>query len=87
MTETVANPPPAEPRGRAWRVFARVWIITGTYAYAAAVLAALALIRWVGDRWWGVTALLFAPRWLFLAPAVPLTLLAVSVRRPEPRRR
>jgi endonuclease/exonuclease/phosphatase (EEP) superfamily protein YafD len=32
------------------------------------------LIRWVGDRWWGVTFLLFLPRWLFLAPLPVLAL-------------
>lgn len=47
-----------------------VWALS--WAYAGVVLAALGLIRWVGDGWWGVTLLLFMPRWAFLAPLAPL---------------
>src|ERR1700739_4732754 len=33
-----------------------------TATWAVFVLLDLLLIRWVGDRWWGVTVLLFVPR-------------------------
>jgi endonuclease/exonuclease/phosphatase (EEP) superfamily protein YafD len=49
-----------------------------TWTWAIVVLIALLLIRWVGDRWWGVTVLLFLPRWLFLAP-LPVVVLASGV--------
>jgi vancomycin resistance protein VanJ len=45
-----------------------------TWTWALLVLAALLLIRCVGERWWGVTVLLFVPRWLFLAP-LPILML------------
>src|SRR4051812_33684791 len=73
-------------RGDAPRSPARV--VTGhigaflTWAWAIVVLVALLLIRWVGDRWWGVTVLLFFPRWLFLAPLPVLALAAAFARRP-----
>jgi vancomycin resistance protein VanJ len=51
-----------------------------SWLYAAVVLLALGLIRWVGDAWWGTTLLLFMPRWLFLFP-LPLLALAAAVRR------
>jgi endonuclease/exonuclease/phosphatase (EEP) superfamily protein YafD len=51
-----------------------------TRAWAFLVLLDLVLIRWVGDRWWGVTVLLFVPRWLFLVP-LPLLALASGVAR------
>jgi vancomycin resistance protein VanJ len=43
----------------------------------------LLLIRWVGDRWWGVTVLLFLPRWLFLAPLPVLALASGLAGRPR----
>jgi vancomycin resistance protein VanJ len=49
-----------------------------TWIWAVAVLVTLLLIRWVGDRWWGVTVLLFLPRWLFLVP-LPVLALASGV--------
>jgi endonuclease/exonuclease/phosphatase family metal-dependent hydrolase len=36
------------------------------------VLLVLVLIRWVGDAWWGITPLLFTPRWAFLLPLAAL---------------
>jgi vancomycin resistance protein VanJ len=39
-----------------------------TWVWAVVVLGVLLMIRWVGDGWWGVTVLLFLPRWLFLTP-------------------
>src|SRR5262249_46397191 len=46
------------------------------------VLTILALIRWVGEGWWGVTVLLFIPRWAFLAPIAVLAALSALARRP-----
>jgi endonuclease/exonuclease/phosphatase (EEP) superfamily protein YafD len=43
----------------------------------------LLLIRWVGDRWWGVTVLLFLPRWMFLAPLPILALASGLAGRPR----
>lgn len=71
------------PGGRTWRAFVSPWAWAATYAYALVVLACLALIRWVGDDWWAVTALLFTPRWLFLAPPSALALLAAWVKKPS----
>ena len=51
-----------------------------TWVYAAVVLGALILIRWVGVAWWGVAVLLFMPRWLFLLPILVLAV-ASGVRR------
>jgi endonuclease/exonuclease/phosphatase (EEP) superfamily protein YafD len=53
-------------------------LFTGVWAFL--VLLDLALIRCVGDRWWGVTVLLFLPRWLFLAP-LPVLALASGFAR------
>ncbi|WP_422925511.1 endonuclease/exonuclease/phosphatase family protein [Singulisphaera sp. PoT] len=47
-------------------------ILGATWLYAAAILVTLALIHWVGEAWWGVTVLLFVPRWAYLAPVVLL---------------
>jgi endonuclease/exonuclease/phosphatase (EEP) superfamily protein YafD len=54
---------------------------TGTWAFF--VLLDLALIRWVGERWWGVAVLLFVPRWLFLVPLPVLALTSGVARRPR----
>jgi endonuclease/exonuclease/phosphatase (EEP) superfamily protein YafD len=57
------------------------WISTATWVYAVLVLATLVLIRWVGEAWWGVTLLLFLPRWLFLVPIALLALAGLRSRR------
>jgi vancomycin resistance protein VanJ len=59
-------------RWRSWLARAS-WICT--WVWAIVVLSILLLIRWVGGSWWGVTVLLFLPRWLFLTP---LPILAVA---------
>jgi len=43
-----------------------------SWVYAGVVLLVLVLIRWVGDAWWGITPLLFTPRWAFLLPLAAL---------------
>jgi vancomycin resistance protein VanJ len=57
------------------------WVLAVTWAYAVLVLATLILIRWVGEKWWGVTLLLFLPRWLFLGPIPALALASGLMRR------
>lgn len=52
------------------------------WSYPVAALAALALIRVVGEPWWVVTLLLFCPRWAYLAPAAVLAPAACLARRP-----
>jgi endonuclease/exonuclease/phosphatase (EEP) superfamily protein YafD len=65
-------------RATAPRGWVRTWLghCSGlaTWTWGLAVLTVLLLIRWVGDRWWGVTILLFLPRWIFLTPLPVLAL-------------
>jgi endonuclease/exonuclease/phosphatase (EEP) superfamily protein YafD len=71
---------PARPTAAAW-IGPTAAVLT--WLWALGVLLVLVLIRWVGDRWWGVTVLLFAPRWLFLAPLPVLALASGVARRPR----
>ncbi|MHC5540769.1 endonuclease/exonuclease/phosphatase family protein, partial [Singulisphaera rosea] len=66
------------PRPRAW--FSR-FILISTWTYAVVVLAVLVLIHWVGDAWWGVSVILFLPRWLFVVLVVVLGLASALVRQ------
>lgn len=50
------------------------WVGLATWSHAAVVLAALGLIRLAGNQWWPATLLMFSPRWLLLAPTLPLLL-------------
>jgi vancomycin resistance protein VanJ len=75
------------PGGGSPRFDPRAWIglaseVT-TWTWAILVLLDLLLIRWVGDRWWGVAFLLFFPRWLFLAPLPILAIAGGVARRPR----
>jgi endonuclease/exonuclease/phosphatase (EEP) superfamily protein YafD len=56
------------------------FLLGASWAYAALVILALVLIRWVGDRWWGVVLLLLLPRWALLGPVAALAV-ASGVRR------
>ncbi len=56
------------------------WVSVLSWMYAAVILAALGLIRWVGGQWWGAIALLFVPRWLFLAPLPILAVMSLWSR-------
>lgn len=47
------------------------WLRRWAGAQAVASLVVLNLFLWVGEHWWPVSLLLFAPRWVFLAPLVP----------------
>src|SRR5258706_4407804 len=51
--------------------------------YGIFILTILALIYWVGEDWWGVTILLFVPRWLYLGPIAALALASGFHRRPS----
>ncbi|GAC1469433.1 MAG: endonuclease/exonuclease/phosphatase family protein [Isosphaeraceae bacterium] len=66
---------PMERKDRSRRQGNGGFLLILSWIYAVIVLAALVLIRWVGDSWSGVILLLFAPRWVFL---VPLTILVVA---------
>ncbi|WP_406695493.1 endonuclease/exonuclease/phosphatase family protein [Singulisphaera sp. Ch08] len=59
------------------------WIALATAVYAVFILVILALIAWVGEDWWGVTVLLFVPRWLYLAPVAVLALASGLRRKPS----
>jgi vancomycin resistance protein VanJ len=72
----------ADPKVSAPRRRGR-WIVLASWSYAALVLTVLALINWVGEAWWGVTVLLFLPRWLFLGPVLVLVLASAMMRRPS----
>jgi vancomycin resistance protein VanJ len=51
------------------------------WLYLVAVLAAWTLLYTASDRWWPATAILFAPRWLGLIPAVVLVPAAALSQR------
>jgi vancomycin resistance protein VanJ len=57
------------------------WVVVATWFYAALVLATLALIWQVGERWWPATLLIFMPRWLLLPPILVLFLAAGQAQR------
>ncbi|SIO60059.1 Uncharacterized conserved protein YafD, endonuclease/exonuclease/phosphatase (EEP) superfamily [Singulisphaera sp. GP187] len=69
---------PARPRHRRGRSIA-----IATWVYALFLLTILALIYWVGEDWWGVTILLFVPRWLYLGPVIALALASGLRWRPS----
>jgi len=61
----------ATPRRRRW------WnklIFVSSMAYVVLLLATWLMTRYVGDRWWVATLVLFGPRWV---PATPLALLLI----------
>ena len=82
-----ATPRKADPAARVPGGGVRAWIGRGsglaTWLWAVVVLVVLTLIRWVGDGWWGVTVLLFLPRWLFLTPWPVLAIASGVARRPR----
>ncbi len=58
------------------------WILRlACWTYLATVATVWLLLYFAGDRWWLATVLLFAPRSIWLAPLVPLVLLAGIWRR------
>src|SRR5690242_15892353 len=51
------------------------------WVYLLLVLVVWLLLRTVGERWWVVTMVLFAPRWAFAVPAAVLAPVAALRRR------
>ncbi len=49
--------------------------------YAVALLVALVVIRRMALGWWAVSTLIFMPRWLLLAPILPMAIGAARSRR------
>ena len=47
------------------------------------LLVIAALVQWTGDRWWVGTVMIFAGRWIWLVPGIPVALLALVSRRPR----
>jgi len=71
--------------GHDWKVLTHRrgrWIVVATWLYAAMILSFLGLVNWVGEAWWGVSVLLFVPRWLWPVPLVLLALASALVRKP-----
>jgi len=84
-TEAVADAPPSTAttsRTKSRRRWDRALVIA-SWIYAALILTSLGLINWIGEDWWGVTVLLFTPRWLFLGPVILLALASGFARRPS----
>jgi len=63
-------------QGRARR--GKRWLAILCVAYAVGVVAFWLIIRYLGDRWWPATVLLFIPRWPILLPL--LVFLPLSAR-------
>lgn len=56
-------------------------MLWGAWAYLAALVAFLLLLRLAADAWWPATVLAFGPRWVVLAPLPFLAVAAVCFRR------
>lgn len=54
----------------------RLLLTVSGYAYLFVLITVTLLLNTAGDIWWPATVLLFAPRWIFLFPLVPLLVLA-----------
>ncbi len=63
------------------RLIGRRLLTAAICGYLLVVLTAAVAINYLGDRWWPATILLFTPRWLLLAPAPVLFLLAIASHR------
>jgi vancomycin resistance protein VanJ len=81
----MSGPPPAGARARGASVtsprrgLGRV-IIALAALYPLALVALIASMRLVGERWWVTSVALYLPRLLFLAP-LPICLIALAVLR------
>ena len=51
------------------------------YGYTGAVLGVLALLWFLGDRWWFATILLYGPRWIYAFPMIIFVPVAVLWQR------
>lgn len=80
-----ARPGPGSSSAPAWHPIRQrfsSWLAGACWAYAAAVLVVLGLLRWLGDIWWLATVLLYGPRWIW---AVPLAVLIPASAWLRPR--
>lgn len=77
MTAPFAEKPLAEKPGR--RLTRLVGMVS--WMFLALMVAAAMLVHWAGDSSWPMTLLTFGPRWVCLAPAVPLAAAALAFRR------
>ncbi|HSU69358.1 MAG TPA: endonuclease/exonuclease/phosphatase family protein [Tepidisphaeraceae bacterium] len=59
----------------------RRWLFWLCATYAIGAIAYWLCIRYLGDRWWPATILLFAPRWPWLLPATILIPLAIRKKK------
>lgn len=55
-------------------------LVSLAWTYAVGIVAIILAIRFLGERSWVVTLLLFSPRFLWLAPILPLLAAAVWLR-------
>lgn len=69
-------PEPRAPGTRLARFAAFVAV-----AYAAAVVAALLLLRFATDAWWPATLLAFGPRWVLALPLPVVAIVVCAARR------
>jgi endonuclease/exonuclease/phosphatase family metal-dependent hydrolase len=65
-------------KSRRWWTIATGWLV---WLYLLSVVVALLLLRYLADRWWFATMMLFGPRWVYLLPLVALLPLALVFRR------
>ena len=56
-------------------------VTAACWAYLGGTLVVWATLRFLGERWWPATLLLFGPRWLCAAPLALLLPAAAAVRR------
>src|SRR5690242_7014760 len=68
---------PGEARLRRWL---RRGVVALAVAYPVALLVVVALLRWVGERWWVTDVALFLPRIGFALPWPVLVLALVALR-------
>lgn len=56
------------------------WVPALAWGYLAAAVLGVVAIWGLGDRWVWPTALLYGPRWVLLAPALPVALVVLLIR-------
>ena len=74
------NEAPAPPRQTRFAALARAIVNLSAVVYLLALLAAVAALRLVGERWWVTTIALYLPRIGFALP-LPLLVVALLVAR------
>jgi vancomycin resistance protein VanJ len=71
----------ARVAGRPWTTWLRRLATICAWAYPAALLVAILLLRFGGERWWVTTVALYVPRRLFAIPLLPIVLALFLQRR------